>query len=146
MMTKGGGRIGNPPYIATDEKRAEVRAMAKVATRETIAAYLGISAMTLDRHYGKEFKEGQAEAVQAVGAKLVASALEGNTTAQIFFLRTRGKWNTRTEIVGPDGGPVRHVDMTRLLEGKTEEELELLEQTLAQLSSDASSEPQPDGD
>lgn len=105
-----GGRIGNPPHEWSQELADQVRLLAKVTSQTHAAATLHISESTIIRHYGKEWQEGQAEAVATVGGKLLQKALGGNLTAQIFYLRTKGKgaYSTRVEITGRDGGPVEH--------------------------------------
>lgn len=133
-----GGRIGNPPYVPTDQDRANVRAWAKVTSTEVIAAKLGISVRSLHNHFKEELRDGKFEAVAAVGGKLLAAALKGNLTAMIFYLRTQGKWNTRVEHTGADGGPIDHrVDISEALAKMTEEQLAAIEPLLEQLVSGA---------
>lgn len=107
-----GGRIGNPPFEATEEQRVQVRTLAKVCSQPMIAEIIGVSTDTLQRHFRKELTIGKAEAVSTIGAKLLQKAMDGNLTAMIFFLRTQGKWNTRIEHVGADGGPIRTFDLS----------------------------------
>src|SRR5690242_17483082 len=83
-----GGMIGNPPYVPTDEDRANVRAWIKVTSADAIAAYMGISRDTLDRHYPEELKAGRFELVAKLGGMAVKMALEGDRTMLIFCLRT----------------------------------------------------------
>lgn len=129
----GGGVIGNPPYIPTAESRDKVRLYAKVMSWEMIAEALDVSLATAKRHYAKEYQEGRREAIAAVGGKLLSKALAGHPASMIFYLRTQGKWNVRVEHTGPDGGPMQHIDLSRALDGKTEEELAVIESFLGQL-------------
>lgn len=130
-----GGRIGNPPYEPTDEDRLNVRVWAKIASQELIANQLGIGVKTLRQHFRKELDAGKFEAVATVGGKLLQKALGGNLTAMIFYLRTQGKWNTRIEHTGADGGPIetRQVDLSEALDGITEEQLAAIEPILERL-------------
>jgi hypothetical protein len=129
------GKIGNPPFVATDEQRQNVRLYAKVMSHEMIAASFEppISIDTLKRHFRKELDDGKREAVAAVGGKLLAKAMGGNMTAMIFYLRTQGKWNTRVELSGPDGGPIQHLDLSPILANFSDEQLALIEPILEQL-------------
>lgn len=126
------GRIGNPPFIPTAEQRQNVRLYAKVMSHEMIAASFEppISIDTLKRHFRRELDEGKREAVAAVGGKLLARAMAGNMTAMIFYLRTQGKWNTRIEHTGPDGGPIQHIDISAKLRELSDEQLDALEPVL----------------
>lgn len=93
----------------SDETRRLVRGLAAVGTRhEDIAAKLGISADTLTRHYGEELRDGRIDANAKVAQTLFQQALSGNTTAMIFWLKTRAQWRETSvqEISGPDGGPL----------------------------------------
>lgn len=140
------GQRGQQPFVATDEQRANVRSWIKVTSADVIAAKLGISRDTLDRHFKTELQEGRFEAVAHIGGKLIERAMRGDKTCMIFYLRTQGKWSTRIEHTGPDGGPLRTVDLTRFLEGKTEEELALIEPFLEQLLAAAGSADVADDD
>lgn len=74
----------------------------------------GISVVTLRKYFGEAIKTATADAVRQVSNKLLAKALDGDTTCMIFFLKTRGRWREtdRLEITGADGGPVEYVDLT----------------------------------
>lgn len=143
-----GGRIGNPPHVPTDELRLQVKTLAKVTSKEAIAATIGVSVATLHRHYRAELDDGLNEAVATVGAKLLGKALEGNLTAMIFFLKTRGKgaYSQRIEHTGADGGPLRHVDLSGFLAGKSDDELAALLPLLEQLAAAAGTGDESGGD
>lgn len=127
------GHYGQAPFIPTDQQRSDVRTWVKITNADTIAAKLGISRDTLDRHFKAELADGRFEAVAHIGGKLIERAMRGDKTCMIFYLRTQGKWNTRVELTGADGGPLRSIDLTQFLAGKTEEELALIEPFIAQL-------------
>lgn len=81
----------------TDENRRLVRALAAVGARhEDIAARLGISADSLTLHYRSELDEGRVDANAKVAQSLYQQALNGNVTAQIFWLKTRAQWRETT--------------------------------------------------
>jgi hypothetical protein len=125
--------IGNPAYVPTDEDRANVRAWIQVTEADTIANYMGISRDTLDRHYPDELKTGRFLLVAKLGGMAVKMALAGDRTMLIFCLRTLGKWNTRVEVTGPGGGPVRFTDISSILETYTDDQLALVEPLLERI-------------
>jgi len=128
-----GGRIGNPPFVPTEQMRSDVRTWIKITDAASIALKLGISRDTLDRHFKKELAEGRFEAVAHIGGHLLKKAMSGNLDAQKFYLRTQGKWNARVEHTGADGGAIRHIDLSSALGKYSDEQLALLEPILEQL-------------
>ena len=101
---------GRPPHLPTSDTRNKVFMLSSVGTRhEDIATVLGISADTLTKYYKEELDKGRIEANASVAETLFKQAKEGNTTAMIFWLKSRAKWkeSTQHEISGnPDGMPV----------------------------------------
>lgn len=101
---------GRPPHLPTSDTRNKVFMLSTVGTRhEDIATVLGISADTLTKYYHDELAKGRIEANASVAETLFKQAKEGNTTAMIFWLKSRAKWkeSTQHEISGnPDGTPV----------------------------------------
>lgn len=101
---------GRPPHLPTSDTRNKVFMLSSVGTRhEDIATVLSISADTLTKYYKEELDKGRIEANASVAETLFKQAKEGNTTAMIFWLKSRAKWkeSTQHEISGnPDGTPV----------------------------------------
>ncbi len=101
---------GRPPHLPTSDTRNKVFMLSSVGTRhEDIATVLNISADTLTKYYKEELDKGRIEANASVAETLFKQAKEGNTTAMIFWLKSRAKWkeSTQHEISGnPDGMPV----------------------------------------
>jgi hypothetical protein len=101
---------GRPPHLADATTRNKVFMLSTVGTRhEDIATVLGISADTLTKYYHDELAKGRIEANASVAETLFKQAKEGNTTAMIFWLKSRAKWKetSQHEISGnPDGTPV----------------------------------------
>ena len=101
---------GRPPHLATADTRNRVYILSTVGTRhEDIATVLNISADTLTKYYHDELAKGRIEANASVAETLFKQAKEGNTTAMIFWLKSRAKWKetSQHEISGnPDGTPV----------------------------------------
>ena len=91
----GGGR---PPVVFSAEQTSQMRALASVLTKSQIADYFGISETTLraieDRQpeVSEAYKKGRSEAVLDIASNLMSQARDGNTTAAIFFLKTKAGW------------------------------------------------------
>ena len=101
---------GRPPHLPNADTRIKVYTLSTVGTRhEDIASVLNISHDTLVKYYKEELDKGRIEANASVAETLFKQAKEGNTTAMIFWLKSRAKWkeSTQHEISGnPDGTPV----------------------------------------
>ena len=106
----GKDKGGRPAHLPTGDTRNKVFMLSTVGTRhEDIATVLGISADTLTKYYSDELAKGRIEANASVAETLFKQAKEGNTTAMIFWLKSRAKWKetSQHEISGnPDGTPV----------------------------------------
>lgn len=130
MVGGRGGRIGNPPFVATEEQRTRARALAKAfppSSEKYIALLLGISVSTLQRHFREDMDHGRAEMLAAIGAQFINRAMDGGSPtskgdidAQKFILARLGGWSNKVEVAGHGGGPIEHVDLSRL----TDEQLE----------------------
>lgn len=103
-------KAGRPPHLPNADTRNKVYMLSTVGTRhEDIASVLGITHDTLVKYYKEELDNGRIEANASVAETLFKQAKEGNTTAMIFWLKSRAKWkeSTQHEISGnPDGTPV----------------------------------------
>ena len=105
-MPEGPGR---PPHQPTEQSRIQVKTLAAVGIRhEDIASKLGISADTLTKYYRQELDEGRIDANAQIGKSLYDQAKSGNTTAMIFWLKTRAGWKETnvTELTNSDGSPI----------------------------------------
>lgn len=93
------------PKIEIDLAKVEALA-SKLLTKEQIAISLGISVDTLysrqreSQDFQDAIKKGRERGVALVAEKLVNSAIDGNTTAQIFVLKTHGgpDWKDRQDV------------------------------------------------
>lgn len=72
---------------------------------EDIAGKLEINTDTLQKYYSKDLADGRIDANASIGKTLYEQAKNGNTTAAIFWLKTRAGWKETTvnEITGADG-------------------------------------------
>jgi predicted ArsR family transcriptional regulator len=109
-MTKRSGQ--GVEHKPDDESKRMVKTLSAVGIRyEDIAAKLEITDDTLRKHYRKELDEGRVEANAAIGQTLFQQAKNGNTTAAIFWLKTRAQWREtdRIEVTGPDGKAIETI-------------------------------------
>ena len=107
MKTNKGGR---PKTELDEEQIREIETLAAVLNQDQIADYLAIPARTLraiisrDENVSAAYKKGRAKAIGRVSQSLLRSATEGNTTAQIFYLKTQAGWKeaeTETQDLPP---------------------------------------------
>ena len=83
-------------------------------TREQVAHNLGVSAKTLQRRAKERadvedaYQRGKAKGIAKIANALFEKALEGNTTAQIFFLKCNG-WKESSEVEFKNTTPVKIV-------------------------------------
>lgn len=109
LMAKNSG--GRPRTELTEGQIAELETLAAVLNQDQIADYMGIPARTLravlsrDELVSAAYKKGRAKAIGRVAQSLLRSATDGNTTAQIFYLKTQAGWK-ETETEAQDLPPV----------------------------------------
>ncbi len=99
--------VGRPLWMPTREELAKVESYGALGmTKRDIARCLDICYMTLNRRT-KEFREfsdaikrGEAKGLAQVTADLLKNVKKGNATAQIFYLKCRGKgkWVDNEEL------------------------------------------------
>jgi hypothetical protein len=109
LMCGDSTSIDGPAHQPTDQGKLQVKTLAAVGIRhEDIAAKIGISADTLTKYYRQELDDGRIDANAQVGKSLYEQAKNGNTTAMIFWLKTRAGWKETQvqEHTGPDGTPL----------------------------------------
>lgn len=94
----------------TDDSKKLVRGLSAVGIRYIdIAQKLDINDDTLVKHYKKELEDGRIDANASIGQTLFQQAKDGNTTAAIFWLKTRAGWKETSglELTGNSGGAIQ---------------------------------------
>jgi hypothetical protein len=97
-MTSKANTGGRPRAELTPDQVAEVETLAAVLNQDQICDYLGIPTRTFraimqrDEHVSAAYKKGRAKAIGRVSQSLLQNATDGNTTAQIFYLKTQAGW------------------------------------------------------
>lgn len=106
--TLPGKQIGTLDYVPTVGDREDVIIMAAVGiTHKQIAACLNISDDTLRKHYRDELDHSADRANANVAKSLYQSALNGDTTAAIFWMKCRLQWKDASTIIHEAGESFR---------------------------------------
>jgi hypothetical protein len=90
-------KAGIPAHVPTDATRAEVAALVAYGIKqEHIASRLRISDETLRKYYQYEIDNGLANMINEVANALYNKGVnQGDTSALIFILKTRGRWTDK---------------------------------------------------
>lgn len=105
-------------HQVTDETRDRVRMLKCCGvTNAMVASVLGISEDTLERYYRDELAHGLADATSRIAGTLYQKALSGDTTAMIFWLKTRGGWRETVQNINLS------MDMRKSVDEYSDEEL-----------------------
>ncbi len=112
-------RPSQPAFKPTDDERRMVGQMsAQGFTHEDIGRVIrnGIDDTTLRMHFREELDTGAIRASAKIGGALYNQVLNADTTAAIWWSKislTR-KETSDQEHTGPDGGPTRTLDTSKL--------------------------------
>jgi hypothetical protein len=95
---------GRPPHQPTDADRAKVTALSAYGIpQEQIARVFDIDSKTLRLHYRDELDLGVIEANAQVAKTLFNQGVkDGNTTALIWWTKSRMGWKEKQEIAHTD--------------------------------------------
>lgn len=124
---------GRPRIPFGEDEHEQVRLLARVGTKqEIIATIMGCSVDTLQRRFAEELAEGKESAHAMVAASLFTKAMAGDTTAIIWYEKTRrGFFETsRKEVTGADGAPIAF-DLSGLSPDQVKALLPVLDQLIA---------------
>lgn len=107
---KPGAKIGRPEHKPTAELKAKVESLAGMGhPQDDICIAIGLgSTNTLAKYYALELRMGRIKANDTVAKSLFKQAIAGNTTAGIWWEKTRAGRSERVEHTGEGGGPVKH--------------------------------------
>lgn len=95
---------GRPKAELTPEQIVEVETLAAVLNTDDIADYFGIGRSTFYRlmEANEEilgrYKKGRAKAKTSIAGSLIKKARAGDTTSQIFYLKTQCGWRETQHI------------------------------------------------
>lgn len=87
-----------PSYKKTDEGSKIVEQMAAVGIpQEGIARVIGIDPKTLRKYYDDEISTAAIKANAKIGGTLYNKAINGDTSAAIWWSKARMRWSEKTE-------------------------------------------------
>jgi len=95
---------GRPKKELTEDQIEQVGRLSSVLNAKQIADFLGMCENTFlqrrkeDPRIDEAYKKGRSDAMAKVGASLLRQAVNGNTTAQIFYLKTQAGWRDKVEV------------------------------------------------
>lgn len=95
--------------VQIEKLKGNVAAVARSFGKSRTAVYDKING---NKRLQKALVDSRQTMLDNVESKLYQKALDGDTTAMIFFLKTQGKsrgYTERQEITGANGGPVETV-------------------------------------
>lgn len=91
--------MARPEHEPTPATRQLVQLHATIGTQQSVIAdIIGIDAKTLRKHYRTELDHASAQANATIGGALFNKAKGGDTTAMIFWMKTRAQWR-ETQVV-----------------------------------------------
>ena len=102
---------GRPPKVLTEEQIEQVERLARYLPTELLAGYFGMGKTTFyevlkrQPEVSERYKKGKAAAVSEIASTLVSKAIDGDMTAAIFYLKTRGGYTDKTQVdnISSDG-------------------------------------------
>lgn len=100
--------MARPSFQPTAEQRRMVKSLAAFGNKQDqIASLLKLSARTLRKHFREELDHGATDANSQIANALYKKAKDGDTTAQIFWLKCRAGWRERNgfEVAAPAVAP-----------------------------------------
>tara|TARA_R110000796_G_scaffold242489_1_gene364564 strand:+ start:1297 stop:1665 length:369 start_codon:yes stop_codon:yes gene_type:complete len=105
MQPKTPKRITKPTFKPTDDERKLVEQMCAVGIpQESICLVVrdGIDDKTLRKHFRRELDTAKIKANAKIGGTLFNKAVNGDTTAAIFWAKTQMGWKetSHTELSG----------------------------------------------
>lgn len=118
----GGARenAGRPAFEPTDAERKQVEALSGYGLPIDQIAVLvrdGIHIDTLRKHFADELVKGKAKANSGIGRTLFQKAMDGDTTAMIWWSKTQMRWaeTQKHEHTGADGAPIEFRKIERVV-------------------------------
>ena len=104
------------PHRPTEDFRKQVQEASGLGLpQDQICALVGISDVTLRKHYESELGMGKAKASAAVAKTLFNKATVGqDTTAMIWWTKAQMRWSetVRQEVTGKDGEPLAGIQVS----------------------------------
>ena len=92
-IVEPGKKDGRPVFIPTEDQKFLVTMMSSTGVpHERQAKALGVNSKTLRKYFKEELQLGRNRAHAEIAGALYKRALDGNVSAQIFYLKTQAGW------------------------------------------------------
>jgi hypothetical protein len=139
------------PFEVREGERERVRELARICTSRQISILLRgpdepLSHNTICRHFANELAYGRANFIEKCATRLYDNVDKGKETSVLWALDRLGdpgQFVRRTEVSGPNGGPIQTVDTAALFD-LTDEELDQLGRIASKLAAAAATAGEPD--
>jgi hypothetical protein len=112
-------KVTKPTFKPTDEERKLVEQMSAVGIPQSNIAMIirdGIDDKTLRKHFRKELDTAATKANAKIGGTLFNKAVNGDTSAAIFWAKTRMGWK-ETSVQEHQGGVSVNVQLNATKSG-----------------------------
>lgn len=98
---------GRPEVKRSEDLARRIKSYAAVGVPAAdIAKTCSMSETTLRKLYSAELETAAIDATAQVAGKLFQQCMDGNVTAMIFWMKTRGRWSEKSEVEVTGGGGV----------------------------------------
>ena len=103
--------MARPKKSLSVDQIQQVEKLASVLNQTQLAEYFEMSHTTFIEVCKRQpevslaYKKGRANAIVKVADSLIQQALDGNTSAQMFYLKTQAGWR-ETEKIDENGDPI----------------------------------------
>lgn len=98
-------KAGRKPHPYDEEQAKIVKAMSQYGVpHEDIAVTIGMCVETMQRLYSHELVKGRAVANAKIGRRLFDKAMSGDTSALIFWAKTRMGWKETQKVEAAPAG------------------------------------------
>ena len=102
---------GRSPIEFNSGQIEKVEELAESLTCEQIADYFGISHVTFSEVRKRQpevsfaYKRGRSKVIDEIASSLIKNAKAGDTTSQVFYLKTQAGWSEKQLIETKDTTP-----------------------------------------
>jgi hypothetical protein len=112
-------KAGRPSYRPTEKERKMVESMAAYSIKQRdIALAMGLSPMTLRKHFATEIAVARIKANARVSETAFNLAISGKCpAATVFWLKCQAGWRETMQLehMGEDGGPMQIESIERVI-------------------------------
>ena len=96
--------MAGQPRVITEKELDTIETLACALSIEQVCSYLGIGktsfyrAMKRQPEIEERYKKGKAVVIKGIANSLITTAMKGNLTAQMFYLKTNAGWREKSDM------------------------------------------------